>query len=102
VDYLLQTLLDGGTHHNGIFVLATARPDWRPPDVLSSPAESGSEAAHDTRRLATDLDYLQITLEPLSAEASRELALALLQRVEQAPDEIVQMVVDQSEGVPLR
>lgn len=100
LDYLLRVLLNSGAHANGLFVLATARPEWRPPDELNPPIETSPAVPQTTRRLMTDLDYVQITLTPLSNTASRELTLTLLQNVEAAPEALVQMIVDRSEGVP--
>ena len=84
-DYLIQVLLDAQTDetHHGIFVLAAARPEWDPPAVLS---QSGN--------------YHRVDLQPLSEEATRELVSELLQRVEGVPEDVVQLIVERSEGVP--
>jgi class 3 adenylate cyclase/tetratricopeptide (TPR) repeat protein len=74
-----------GAEGNGLFVLATARPEWTPPDSLR---ESGGAR------------YFRIDLAPLSDEAGRELAHELLQNVEGVPEEVIRLLVERSEGVP--
>jgi class 3 adenylate cyclase/predicted ATPase len=83
-DYFVRLLLDEDrSDQQGILVVSTARVEWNPPPVLLKHA-----------------GYLPINLKPLSESACRNLALALLQHVEQVPDSIVQMIVQRSEGVP--
>lgn len=74
---------DGAGQINGLFVLATARPEWTPPDSLR-------EFAH----------YSQIDLAPLTDEASRELARELMQNIRGVPEEVIRLLVERSEGVP--
>lgn len=66
-----------------MFILAAARPEWRPPQAL---------AEHPGN--------VHIDLQPLSDDASRELAAELLQRVEGVPDDVMRLIVERSEGVP--
>jgi len=84
-DYLTQVMLEAQPEEGrqGIFVLAAARPEWNPPGQLSASP-----------------NYRRMDLEPLSDQATRELVTELLQRVEGVPDDIVQLIVDRSEGVP--
>ncbi|HKZ86268.1 MAG TPA: adenylate/guanylate cyclase domain-containing protein [Anaerolineae bacterium] len=85
-EYLTQVILEcmeGTEGTQGMFILATARPEWQPPEALL-------QYAH----------YVQVDLAPLSDDATRELACELLQRVEGVPDEVVRMIAERSEGVP--
>jgi len=81
----MQVLLDAEIDdaHQGIFVLAAARPEWDPPAIL-----------------AQSPNWHRIDLQPLSEEATRELVSELLQRVEGVPDDILGLIVERSEGVP--
>ncbi|HTP09901.1 MAG TPA: adenylate/guanylate cyclase domain-containing protein [Anaerolineae bacterium] len=83
-DYLVNLLLaEAPTSQQGILVVATARSEWNPPAALLKYT-----------------GYQPINLKPLSEAACRSLVLALLQRVEDAPDSAVRLVVQRSEGVP--
>jgi class 3 adenylate cyclase/predicted ATPase len=85
-EYLTEAILETGEPNDGgrgMFILAAARPEWTPP-----------------RSLTDYLHYARIDLQPLSDEASRELAAELLQRVEGVPDEVMRLIVERSEGVP--
>ena len=95
-EYLAEVLLDGrtGKQPHGLFILGAARPDWNPPARLleflkSSPIEKG-----------LDEGSLQISLAPLTDQAIHVLANELLQRVDDIPDEIIDLLVERSEGVP--
>jgi predicted ATPase len=84
-DYLINVLLEAETDdaHHGLFILAAARPEWDPPAALiDSP------------------NWQRLDLQPLSEEATRELVSELLQRVESVPDEVLDLIVERSEGVP--
>jgi len=85
-EYLTEVILSAdepeqGRH--GMYILAAARSEWTPPKALTE-----------------DPRYTRIDLQPLSEEASRELAEELLQRVEGVPDEVMRLIVERSEGVP--
>jgi predicted ATPase len=83
-EYLTQVVLaEQAQESQGLFVLATARPEWAPPDAL-------------TRHLG----YRQIDLHSLSGEATLELARALMQRVEAVPDQVLRTIAERAEGVP--
>ena len=83
-DYWAHLLMEETrSDHHGVLVISTARVEWNPPPALLKHA-----------------GYLPINLMPLAEPACRNLALALLQRVGQVPDSIVQMIVQRSEGVP--
>ena len=85
-DYFGQVLLndaDADRSPQGVFVLATARPEWNPPPAV---------IRHH--------HYLQINLAALPDAACRALVAQLLKRVENVPADVVQLVVTRSEGVP--
>ncbi len=82
-DYLVQVILEGAAAPHGLFVLGTARPEWNPPEALLK-----------------NSNYVQLDLAPLSDAACRELTLDLLRPVEGVPDDVPQMIVQRSEGVP--
>lgn len=82
-DYLTQVLLTSRNSSYGVFILAAARPEWEPSDVL--------------------LDhhgYFQFDLQPLTKAASFLLAAELLQRVELVPERVLNLIAERSEGVP--
>jgi class 3 adenylate cyclase/tetratricopeptide (TPR) repeat protein len=80
---------------NGMFILGAARNDWQPPKEL-------------TAFLRPDLIYIgmgikkewEIHLAPLSDQAARELAVEIFQRVENIPAQVLDLLVERSEGVP--
>lgn len=84
-DYLTQLLItaDDAAHPHGLFVVGTARPEWNPPAVLLKQP-----------------DYLPLTLASLSTDACHRLAAALLEHVTGVLDEVIQLIVTRSEGVP--
>lgn len=82
-DYLTQVILEGGEEPHCLFVLATTRPEWNPPAALLK--HSG---------------YMQVNLTSLSAAACRELAVELVRHVEGVPDDVIELIVERSEGVP--
>lgn len=82
-EYLEKVILEGGAGSHGVFVLATARPEWNPPEAL--------------RKYA---DYVQIDVASLSDAACHELVSDLLRPVEGVPGDVLQMMVERSEGVP--
>jgi len=84
-EYITQVLLDEAREDvpNGLFILATARPEWDP-----------------SEKLLTHPGYVQIDLSPLSGSASRDLVVDLLQHVDRVPDEVISSVVERAEGVP--
>lgn len=88
-DYLMRVIFDGEAQPHGLFILATTRPEWSPPERL--------------QRLTTQSDggqYVEIGLAPLAPAASRELVAELLRSVEAAPDDLVELIIERSEGVP--
>jgi class 3 adenylate cyclase/tetratricopeptide (TPR) repeat protein len=82
-DYLVEVVLDRSASKHGLLVIATARPDWNPPQGLLE---------HSA--------FEQIDLLSLPESACHELVLELLQRVKGVPADLVGMIVERSEGVP--
>ncbi|MGB8644210.1 MAG: hypothetical protein WCF84_03170 [Anaerolineae bacterium] len=70
----------------GVFVLATARGEWQPPEALR------------TDRPA--FRYLEITLGALGDAPMRELVTQLIGRVAHVPAAVVDDLVARAEGVP--
>ncbi|MGB8643946.1 MAG: adenylate/guanylate cyclase domain-containing protein [Anaerolineae bacterium] len=102
-EWLTELLLGASdmedNHMKGVFVLATARPSWKPPDSLrrlfglAGPPSPGTAMERKVRGLV-------IELAPLSDDATRELAGELLQKVQGVPDQVLQLLVDRAEGIP--
>jgi len=89
LEYLVEVFLgeEGGdsiTH--GLFVVTTARREWDPADGLPR------------SRAAVKPEHVSVRALPPSA--IRELAQALLRRVEEMPRSLVDLIVERSEGVP--
>jgi class 3 adenylate cyclase/tetratricopeptide (TPR) repeat protein len=84
-EYLKEVVLEGDSPgaRNGLFIAATARPEWNPPDTLKQYSQ-----------------YIQLDLAPLSEDDTRELAHELLKEVEAVPKQVVEMLIERSEGVP--
>ena len=84
-EYLIATMLTDADDHlpHGLLLIGTARPEWEPP-----------------RALLNNPGYQELRLGPLSTDASRELARELLDRVEGAPTDLVDLIVERAEGVP--
>ncbi|MGB8644848.1 MAG: AAA family ATPase, partial [Anaerolineae bacterium] len=103
-EYLEEVLLkDPGTREpaerdkNGLFILATARPEWKPSETLTRLAWDGAAR----RLLPSALPAVSIiSLGPLSEAATRSLLGELLQRVDSVPEAVVEDLVTRAEGVP--
>ncbi len=101
-----ETRRRGEVERNGMFVLATARPEWNPPESITRLGVKGDERVPTSPDAAVPASayaasrYVQIQLAPLSDEATRELARELLQGVEGVPEDAVRLLVERSEGVP--
>ena len=96
-EYLVEVFL-GDTPKslsNGVFVLGVARPEWQPPEGLATLLHSSHLSSGGDENQA-----VEINLAPLSDLATRELALELLQRAADVPEEIIDLLVERSEGVP--
>lgn len=99
-EWLAQVLLEEKTGANGLFVLATARPEWNLPPILAGTEGAMQSPTHKDTADNNASQYIQITLAPLADGATRELAMELLARVERMPDEIVPLIVERAEGYP--
>jgi class 3 adenylate cyclase/tetratricopeptide (TPR) repeat protein len=96
-EYLVETFLTSaaGEQLNGLFILGVARPEWRPPQELDGLFESSLTAEQGYKKWG-----VRISLEPLTDQATRQLAKEILQRVEDVPEQVIDLLVDRSEGVP--
>lgn len=89
-DYLVEVLLNReqtsdlskGKKH-GVFILATARPEWKPPKALLSHSQ-----------------YRPIHLKPLSRKDSQVFVDHLLNQVIDVPEYVPRLLIERSEGVP--
>jgi len=106
VDYFLEVIWNApaaGELH-GVFVLATARPEWTAPKALTQDDETPVETPADGEAPAAvrqaQRSFVSINLAPLADGAARELAAELLQLAAGVPEEVVALVVERAEGVP--
>ncbi len=82
-EYLMEVFLgegDGGLP-NGLFILGSARQEWRPPEPLAALFNASLAADKVSEKWGA-----QIFLAPLSDQATRQLAQELLQRVVEVPE----------------
>lgn len=88
-DWLSQVVLAGAVEPDlhGLMIVATARSEWQNSQRLKTLA-------------ASPLQYLELDIQPLSDTNTRELARELLQRVEGVTDEVIELIVERSEGIP--
>jgi class 3 adenylate cyclase/tetratricopeptide (TPR) repeat protein len=96
-EYLMEVFLGeaAGEQPNGMFILGAARPEWRPPEALLRVFESSLSTQY-----TSDSWGIQISLTLLPEGATRELARELLQRVQDVPEGLLELIVERSEGVP--
>ncbi len=108
-EYLSEVVWSAGAAENGLFVLATARPEWKPPEALRVIASEAKQSPSDEQIASlppagvtrTDAArYIQIDLAPLTDCATRELARELLEHVADVPADVVELIVNRAEGVP--
>jgi class 3 adenylate cyclase/tetratricopeptide (TPR) repeat protein len=101
-EYLVEVFLVGATGEqpNGLFILGTARPEWLPPQELRELFQASLLAEKETEKSAHEKWGTPISLVPLTHEQSTELAKELLQRAVDIPEQIIEIMVDRSEGVP--
>ncbi len=96
-EYLVEVFL-GGTGDplpNGLFILGAARPEWRPPADLAALLASQSADREASEKWGT-----LISLAPLTGQATRQLVQELLQRAVDVPEQVIDLVVERSDGVP--
>ena len=85
-EYLTHVVMHEGADEDegqALLIVATARPEWKPPAELLSHSE-----------------FHLMDLPALSESDCRTLVQELLQRTEEIPDEAVQVIVERSQGVP--
>jgi len=122
-DYFLDVMWNAAPADrlNGIFILATARPEWNVPQALTAARDdegplhateptTGLTADHEPRRpddgssisKAGDRPptFVCISLAPLADAAVLELGRELLHRAADVPEDVVQLIVERAEGVP--
>ncbi len=97
-DYLMEVFLNEPDcpPRNGLFIVGAARPEWHPPEQLTTLLRS----PQPSEETAAGRSGLLISLSPLDDQLMRELGRELLQRAEDVPDQIVDLLVVRSEGVP--
>jgi class 3 adenylate cyclase/tetratricopeptide (TPR) repeat protein len=95
-EYLVEVFL-GATQQepNGLFILCAARPDWQPPEQLSELLKTSAPDATGSANWG-----VTIPLSPLNDQASRELAREIFKRVPDVPGQVIDLLVERSEGVP--
>jgi class 3 adenylate cyclase/predicted ATPase len=95
-EYLMGVFLEDTRtdQPNGAFILGAARPDWHPPNALVELTKvvNVNETSGSWGTL--------VSLTPLSNQSTRELARELFQRVDNIPDQLIDLIVERSEGVP--
>ena len=96
-EYLMDVFLDGAGdgQFNGLLIAAAARPEWSPPQKLTELFKSSSSGEADARHWGSHM-----ALAPLSDDAMRELAKDLFQRAGAVPEQMIDLLVERSEGVP--
>jgi class 3 adenylate cyclase/tetratricopeptide (TPR) repeat protein len=88
-DYLTEVFLGGGGRDRdaqGLFVVTTARPEWDPAGAPSP--------------ICAAVKPEELRVRALPVDAVRDLARALLRRVEEVPGSLIELIVERSEGVP--
>jgi class 3 adenylate cyclase/tetratricopeptide (TPR) repeat protein len=96
-EYLMEVFLSGADAQqpNGVFILGATRPEWHPPHELEALFQSSLTADQEEAKWG-----IELRLAPLSDQATRELAMELLQRAADVPGQIIDLLVERSEGVP--
>lgn len=96
-EYLMEVFLGGetGKQSNGLFILGATRPEWHPPEALVAQFKS---SLPDEKR--GEKWGVVIQLAPLTDQATRELAKEIFQRTMDVPEQIINKIVERSEGVP--
>ena len=96
-EYLTELFLIGSADKlpNGLFILGASRLEWHPPLELSSLFTASLSVDKKNYKWGT-----LINLPPLTDQSIRELAQELLQRVVNVPEQVINLLVERSEGVP--
>jgi class 3 adenylate cyclase/tetratricopeptide (TPR) repeat protein len=95
-EYLMETFLAvTDAANNGLFILGAARPDWQPPQALTGLFQASSAGAHQQAKWGV------ITpVKPLSEADTRLLVQEIFHRAQDVSEEVVQLLVERSEGIP--
>ena len=101
-EYLMEVFLDeaAGERSNGLFILGAARQEWRPPEELAALFKASSSSEKGPDKSGNEKWGMQINLAPLSDQSTRELAKEIFQRAVDIPEQIIDLLVERSDGVP--
>ncbi len=101
-EYMMEVFLDeaAGERSNGLFVLGAARQEWRPPEELAALFKSSLSSEKGPDKSGNEKWGMQINLAPLSDQSTRELAKEIFQRAVDIPEQIIDLLVERSDGVP--
>jgi class 3 adenylate cyclase/tetratricopeptide (TPR) repeat protein len=96
-DYLREVFLGGeaDAQPEGMFILAAARPEWTPPVELTELFKATATGNNPPAKWGT-----QIELALLTDDAMRMLARQLLEQAADIPEDVIELLVTRSEGVP--
>jgi class 3 adenylate cyclase/tetratricopeptide (TPR) repeat protein len=95
-EYLMEVFLDEADQQpNGLFILGAARPEWHPPQELTTLLATSTAS-----QMAGEKWGALISLAPLDGQATRQLVQELLQRAADVPEQVSDLIVERSEGVP--
>ncbi|MGA2489555.1 MAG: tetratricopeptide repeat protein, partial [Anaerolineales bacterium] len=96
-EYLMEVFLGeaAGEQPNGLFTLGVSRPDWHLPKELGALFQASSP---DEK--VSDKWGLLISLAPLTDQATRLLVKEIFQRVVDVPEQVTDLLIERSEGVP--
>ncbi len=95
-EYLMEAFLgEVELQPNGLYILGAARPDWQPPRQLSELFKTS------TLDVSGGANWgISVPLSPLTDQASRELSQEIFKRVPDVPGQVIDLLVERSEGVP--
>jgi class 3 adenylate cyclase/tetratricopeptide (TPR) repeat protein len=101
-EYLMEVFLGEAEDQEieGLFIIGTARPEWRPPEALEALFRASQTNKVEPETPGGDKWGVKIFLAPLSDQAIDELAKEIFQRADSIPEQIIDLIVERSEGVP--
>ena len=101
-EYFAQAFLGGEDDRqpNGLFILGAARPEWHPPQEFQALCQAWPSQSSPADQTGGANGGLLISLEPLTRQATHELACELLRRAVGVPEQVFDLLVERSEGVP--
>ena len=96
-EYLMEVFVGGADmeQNHGLFILGASRPEWHPPQELAALFKLSQTDEKGGGKWG-----VEIPLAPLTDQATRELAKEIFQRVENVPEQVIDLIVERSEGVP--